>query len=140
MGLRPTRRGVTLLALAAAYYAAGRFGLSLALIHKSATAIWPPSGIAIAACLLLGADVWPGVFAGAFLVNLTISGAVLPSILIAVGNTSEALAANYLVRRFATGVATFERTLSILIYVVCVGAASAVAATVGSMAGKSAAV
>jgi integral membrane sensor domain MASE1 len=57
--------------LAATYFAAGKLGLSLAFVHVSATAVWPPTGIALAAFLFLGPRVWPGIFAGAFLVNLT---------------------------------------------------------------------
>lgn len=36
------------------YVAAGRFGLSLAYVDESATAIWPPAGIALAAYVLFG--------------------------------------------------------------------------------------
>src|SRR5262245_64982221 len=60
--------------LALVYFAAGKLGLSLAVVHPSATAVWPPSGIALAALLVLGYRVWPGILLGAFLVNITTSG------------------------------------------------------------------
>src|SRR5438552_2901072 len=59
------------LALAALYVGAARLGMALALPpEKKATAVWPPSGIALAAILLGGARLWPGVALGAFLANL----------------------------------------------------------------------
>ena len=128
--LRP-RRLALLALLAAVYVAAGRFGLSLAFLNESATAVWPPSGLAIAACLLFGPGVWPGVAAGAFLVNLSISGAVLPSALIAAGNTAEMLVAGWLVRRYADGVRVFATTTGILTFVAAAAVAATIAASVG---------
>ena len=58
------------------YYAAGRFGLSLASLYPSASPVWPASGLALAALLVLGVQVWPAVFLGAFLVNLAAAGQV----------------------------------------------------------------
>jgi signal transduction histidine kinase len=94
--------------LAGTYFAAGKLGLSLAFVHVSATAVWPPTGIALAAFLFLGPRVWPGVFIGAFLVNLTTTGSALSSAGIAVGNTLEGLLAAYLVERYADGRRAFE--------------------------------
>ncbi len=53
------------------YAIAAWAGLMLALIHASATSVWPPTGIAIAALLLFGRRMWPGVFIGAFIANVT---------------------------------------------------------------------
>jgi signal transduction histidine kinase len=95
--------------LTAIYFAAGKLGLSLAFVHASATAVWPPTGIALAAFLFLGPRVWPGVLIGAFLVNFTTAGSPLSSAGIAVGNTLEGLLAAYLVERYANGRHAFER-------------------------------
>ena len=73
------------------YYAAGRIGLSLAYLHPSASPVWPASGIALAALLLLGYQSWPSVFLGAFLVNVASLGKVAVSLGIATGNTLEAV-------------------------------------------------
>src|SRR2546422_8109036 len=54
------------IALAAVYFVAGKLGLRLAFVDVSATTVWPPTGIALAAFLLLGLRVWPAIFAGAF--------------------------------------------------------------------------
>ena len=69
---------LTLLTLV--YFVAGKLGLLLAFVHASATAVWPPTGIALTAFLLLGSRVWPAILLGAFLVNVTTEGSVLTSI------------------------------------------------------------
>jgi integral membrane sensor domain MASE1 len=84
-------RFITLMSLAVVYVAATKIGLRLATVNPSATAIWAPTGIALAACLLCGRWIWPGVFVGAFLVNLTTAGSPTTSLAIAAGNTLEAL-------------------------------------------------
>jgi integral membrane sensor domain MASE1 len=61
------------------YFYAGKLGLSLAFVNPSATAVWPPAGIALAAFLIFGEYVWPAILLGAFLVNITTSGSALPS-------------------------------------------------------------
>lgn len=82
---------VTVAALAAVYYVAGKLALMFATIHASASPVWPPTGMALAAFLLLGRYVWPGVFLGALLVNLTTEGTAATSLGIAAGNTLEGL-------------------------------------------------
>jgi signal transduction histidine kinase len=100
---------VSIVGLAAAYFVAGKFGLSLAFVNSSATAVWPPTGISLAALLLLGLRVWPGVFLGAYITNLTTTGDPVSSGGIALGNTLEALAGAFLITRFANGARAFER-------------------------------
>ena len=57
-----------LVGLTALYSLAGRIGLSFfGLLHPSASAVWPPTGVAIAAMLVLGYRAIPAVFVGAFL-------------------------------------------------------------------------
>src|ERR1700682_5665503 len=89
--------------LAALYVVAAKLGLKLALVHASATAGWPPPGIALTALLLLGSRMWPGIFIGAFVANVTTAGSVVTSLGIATGNTLEAVLGVYLVTRFASG-------------------------------------
>jgi signal transduction histidine kinase len=91
------------------YFIAGKFGLVLASLHASASPVWPPAGIALAALLLLGYRAWPAIFIGAFLVNVTTAGNVVTSFAIAAGNTLEALAGAWLVNRFAGGTNVFDR-------------------------------
>jgi integral membrane sensor domain MASE1 len=56
-------------AVAIVYFLAGKLGLHFAFLHASASAIWPPTGIALAAVLLFGRRIWPAIFVGAFLVS-----------------------------------------------------------------------
>src|SRR2546425_4457567 len=85
------RRVALLFALAAVYYVAAKLGLRFAYINSSVTTVWPPAGIALAAFVLLGYRVWPAILGAAFLANVTTTGAVLPSIGIAIGNAAEGL-------------------------------------------------
>jgi signal transduction histidine kinase len=115
------------------YFLACKVGLRLAIVHPSATAVWPGTGIALAAILLLGYEVWPGIFLGAFAVNLTTAGSILSSFGIAFGNTLEAVLGAYLVTRFANGRTVFDRAEGIFKFFLfaCV-AATTVSASIGT--------
>src|SRR5258705_7541015 len=90
------------------YVVAGKLGLSLAFVHASASPVWPPTGVALAALLTLGYRVWPAIFAGAFVVNVTTMGSVATSLGIASGNTLEGLLGAYLVNRYRIGTRAFD--------------------------------
>jgi signal transduction histidine kinase len=121
-----------LVALAAVYFGAGKLGLSVAFAHPSASPVWPPTGIALAALLLMGRRLWPAVFAGAFLVNVTTELDTATSLGIAAGNTLEALVGAGLVARFARGAAPFERPQDVFKFVAFAAlAGTALAATIG---------
>lgn len=107
--LRSGRRLRTIVILSGVYFAAAKLGLTLAVVHPSATPVWPPTGIALAALLLMGYHAWPGIFLGAFLANLTTAGTVWTSLGIATGNTLEALVGAYLVNTYAGGRNVFNR-------------------------------
>jgi len=91
------------------YFIAGKFGLMLASLHASASPVWPPAGIALAALLVLGYRAWPAIFVGAFLVNVSTAGSVATSLAVASGNTLEAMCGAWLVNRFAGGTTAFDR-------------------------------
>jgi integral membrane sensor domain MASE1 len=55
----------TVAAVAVVYFGAAKFGLSLAFSTKQVTALWPPTGIAVAALLLGGYRVWPAIYLAA---------------------------------------------------------------------------
>jgi diguanylate cyclase (GGDEF)-like protein len=123
---------LTIGGLAAVYFLAGKLGLSMAFVHPSSTAVWPPTGIALAAFLILGTRVWPGVFLGAFLVNVTTAGTILTSLGVATGNTLEGLVGAYLVTRFANGRYAFDRGPDTFKFAILAGTVgTAVAATFG---------
>ena len=89
----------TLLALL--YYGAARLGLRYASVGQSISLVWPPTGIAFAALVLLGARYWPGVALGAFLANAATGIPFAAAAGIATGNTLEALLAAFLLTRVA---------------------------------------
>ena len=117
MHKRTVRTLILLLALTGAYFAAGKLGLSLAFDHPSASAVWPPTGLAVAALLLLGYRIWPAILVGSFLVNLTTAGTPATSLGIAVGNTLEALLAAWLAARLAGGARAFDHPENIVRFV-----------------------
>jgi PAS domain S-box-containing protein len=119
-------------AIAAVYFLSAKLGLMLAFVHTSATAVWPPTGIAFASVLLLGYRIWPGIFAGAFLANLTTAGTIWTCLGIASGNTLEALVGAFLVNRYARGRHGFERVPDIFRFALLSGFASTtLSATLG---------
>jgi diguanylate cyclase (GGDEF)-like protein/PAS domain S-box-containing protein len=127
------RDAAALAVLAATYFIAGKLGLKLALVHASATAVWPCTGIALAAFLLLGSRVWPAIWLGAFALNLTTAGSVVTSLAIATGNTLEGISGAYLVNRYAHGQNPFQRVQDIFKFTFLAGMLStAISATFGT--------
>src|SRR5690349_3669372 len=106
-----------LVVIAGAYFVAGKLGLRLAFFNPSATPVWAPTGIALAALLIAGYDAWPAILVGAFFVNLTTAGSVATSLGISVGNTLEGLVGAYLVNRFARGRWVFERARNLFRFI-----------------------
>ena len=118
---------------AAVYMAVAFSSLRLfATLNASASPVWPPTGLAIAALLTWGPRLWPGIYIGAFAANSLTSGPIT-SIAIAAGNTLEAFMAFWLVVRFAHGVHAFNGARSLGVFVLAAGlAAPLVSATVGT--------
>jgi integral membrane sensor domain MASE1 len=129
------RWGVALIGaplLAGVYVVAGKLGLRLAVVNESATTIWPPTGIALAGCLIFGIRIWPGVLVGALIVNLTTSGSWPASIGIAVGNAAEAVVGCFLVNRYANGRLAFERIRDVFRFTILAAVLSTtLSATIG---------
>ncbi len=118
--------------LLALYVAAGKLGLSFAFRHRSASPVWPPTGIALAALILWGYRFWPAILVGAFIVNITTPGTVITSLGIALGNTLEGLSGAYLANRFARGRDAFLRPQDIVRWTFFAGLlATGVSATIG---------
>jgi len=118
--------------VAVAYWLAARLSLSLALVHGQVTPVWPPTGIALVAFLMLGRGAWPAIALAAFAVNLPIGPSPVGAAAIAAGNTLAPLVAVELLRR-----ADFHRELDRLrdaIALIVIGALGgmAISATIGS--------
>jgi diguanylate cyclase (GGDEF)-like protein/PAS domain S-box-containing protein len=127
--------------LAALYFVTGWLGLQLAQPPGYATAIWPPSGLMLAALLLWSRTVWPGVWLGSLLLNLWVgydrSGvlgmvdAVIAAIL-ATGSTLQGLVGAGLVKRFVGVSTALESGRQIVRFILFGGPlACVIAATIG---------
>ena len=117
--------------IALIYIASGKLGLSLAFINSSTSAVWPPTGIALAAFLLFGNRVFPAIFLGAFIVNLTTTVTIATSLGIAVGNTLEGVVGAYLVRKFANGVHAFDNVANIFKFCFAAMLSTTISANIG---------
>lgn len=97
-----------------------------------ATLVWAPTGIALAAMLILGFRFWPGIMLAAFLINLVTGAPILVALGIGAGNTLEAVLGAYLLKRFTRFQPALERVRDVLGLVVLAGfVGTATAATVG---------
>ncbi len=115
-----------------AYYLGARLGLSLSLVAHNVTPLWPPTGIAVAAFLLLGRSMWPGVALAAFAVNLPISEGPLPAAITAAGNTLAPLLAVTLLTRVGFRRQLDRRKDALLIVFLGALASTLISATIGA--------
>ena len=109
---------IAIVAIAGAYMLFAEIGLSLAFATKQVTAVWPPTGIALAALLLGGYRMWPAIFIGAFVSNAVSDEPLPAAAAIAIGNTLGPLAGAFLLRRFARFDAALERLRDVIALVV----------------------
>jgi signal transduction histidine kinase/ActR/RegA family two-component response regulator len=120
------------LLVAAVYLAAAKLGLSLAFVAEQVSAVWPPTGIALAAVLLLGYQAWPGILLGAFLANATANEPMLVACGIAIGNTLEAVIGAWLLRRVIGFDNALERVRDAIgLILLAAGLSTMVSATIG---------
>ena len=101
---RPTPGDLgVLVVVAVAYYLGARLGLGLSLVEHNVTPLWPPTGIAEAAFLLLERARWSAVTVAVLLaacaVNLPISVGPVAAAVTAVGNAAAPLVAALLLGR-----------------------------------------
>ena len=120
-------------AIALLYFAAAVCGLSLASVHTNVSPVWPPTGLAIAALLLLGYRVAPGILLGAFLANLYTGLSVATAAVIGMGNTGEALCAAFLILRYIRTKVPLYRAQHVVEFAIFAAVFSPIiSATVGS--------
>jgi diguanylate cyclase (GGDEF)-like protein len=140
LGAVLTSRAGALL-LAAAYIAAAELGLALAFPGTNVSPVWPPSGIALAALYVGGLRFWPAVGVGAFTINclyflnqaaVPLPAAILGAALLAIGNTLEAVAGAYLLRRVSGQANPFDSLRGVLGFILLpVVLACVIAASIG---------
>jgi len=130
------RRGLNyiagLIGIGLTYFVLAKSGLALALIHPSASPIWPPTGFALAAIVLWGYRAWPAIFLGAMIANASTTGSIGPAISIATGNSLEALVGAVVINVWSNGRDTFSSPNTVAKFaVICVVLATPISATVG---------
>ena len=128
------RYAARLALVTALYWVVAKLSLLAAIPPGYASSVWPPSGLALAALLLLGRRYWPAVWIGAATVNLTIQSSLVAAVLIGTGNSLEALLGAALIERLIGPLRRFRHPGDIFKFVMISGAAAAVAATVGALA------
>ena len=119
-------------ALATIYVIVARLGLMMDAVAGFATLVWPASGISLAALLIFGFRLWPGIFIGAFVANAW-AGAPWPAALgISFGNTLEAVVGAHLLLRVPGFRTSVDRVRDVLALIVLAAALStAISATIG---------
>jgi len=127
-----SRRFLEAVAVIVIYFAAARLGLSLASINANVSPIWPPSGLAIAAVILLGNRVWPAILIGAFLANYFTPVSLPVAAAIAIGNTLEAVTAGRFLRWFEFHRA-MDRAKDVFLFVVASFLCTIISATLGTV-------
>lgn len=132
-----------ILAVGGAYYTTAWLGLFLAIPPGVATPVWIPSGLALAAILVLGNHVWLGIAAGSFLINiprLVSSEApgfafapVLIALGISLGSALQALVGAYFIRKWTRLEHLFDRVQHIFKFVWIEMFACLVSPTMGTL-------
>src|SRR5262245_5256201 len=121
------------LLVAIAYFAAAKLALSAGAFAANTVVVSPAPGLALAALLVLGYRVWPGVWLGAALACASAQVAPPEASLLGAGSTLEALVAALLVRRTIGVPRSFERGEDVVEFVAIAALSSAIAATVGTV-------
>jgi len=119
---------LSIILVAAVYIVFAKIGFSLAFKTKQVTAVWPPAGIAVAALLLLGYRIWPGIWLGAFVSNALTQEPILAAAGIAIGNTLGPLVGAFLLHRLVGFDNALERLRDVL-GLVLIGSALAMTIT-----------
>lgn len=118
--------------VAAVYALVAAISLLLAIPPGYASAVWPPAGIALAACLGFGTRIWPAILLGAALANLGVVGTTpLVALAVGAGNAAEAVAAAALIHRFVGLRHRFDRAPAVWRFAAIAAGAALLAATNG---------
>ncbi len=115
------------------YFLTAKLGLALSVVGKSVTLIWPPSGLSLAALLIFGYRLWPGVALGSFIVNaLTATVPLAAALGMATGNTLEAVVGAYLLHRIVGTPFSLDRVRHVVALIVVAATGSTlISATLG---------
>ena len=122
-----------LVALLVIYVATAKLGLRFDALAGVATTVWPPTGVAVAAIYLGGHRLWPAVFLAAFAVNASTGIPWWATLIIATGNTLEAVLAGKLLAVLGWR-RDLDRVNDVLGFAVTALLATTLSATLGTIA------
>lgn len=132
MTMRRTQHLGQVAALAVVYTVVAKLGLMMDAVSGFATLVWPASGVALAALVLFGHRLWPGIAAGAFVVPLWGDAPVPAALGISAGNTLEALLGALALRHVVGLRGAFDRVRhAIGLLVLAAMLSTTVSATIG---------
>lgn len=137
-GKRSEMKGVAvyllkIILLAVVYHLSARLGLRMAYVQINTSPVWPPSGIALAALLILGSGVWPGISLGVFIGSLITGAPFNVALGITIGNTLEALCGAYLLKLFFRFHNPMDRIQDVVGLAVCSVFSTSIGTTIGTI-------
>jgi signal transduction histidine kinase len=119
--------------LAVIYHLAARLGLQMAYVQANTSSVWPPTGIGLAALLIFGAKLWPGISLGVLLGSLLTGAPFNLALGLAVGNTLEALLAVFLLKRIFNLHNELDRVQDVIALIIVSLLCTTIGASIGSM-------
>jgi diguanylate cyclase (GGDEF)-like protein/PAS domain S-box-containing protein len=122
------------LIVAALYFLSAKAGLAFASLQANTTAVWPPTGLALASVILLGWRIWPAIVIGSFITTVTTNAPVPVALAVAVGNTGEALLGAYLAQGWSQTREVLATTRAFFIFVAAASLAAVCSASIGAAA------
>ncbi len=129
-----TRQVIDNVTLAVIYFGAAKLGFLFSFVEGNVTLVWPPSGLALAALLLFGLRLWPGLVLGAFAATASTGAPLGFALGTAIGNPLEAVAGYYLLRHLADFNPTLARPRDVLAVLLSAAACSTLSASIGTSA------
>lgn len=117
--------------IAVVYFLAAKLGLSLAHTIGQVSAVWPPTGVALAALWLCGRRYWPAILVGAFAANAQAAEPLATAAAIAGGNTLTALVGVWTLGRVFRFSAQLARVRDVLALLVVAISSSLLSASLG---------
>ncbi|HUF26422.1 MAG TPA: MASE1 domain-containing protein [Gemmatimonadaceae bacterium] len=114
------------------YFIVARVGLGVEAVAGFASLVWPATGVALAALVRFGYRLWPGVFIGAVAANAWVGAPALVAFGIGAGNTLEAVAGTYLLRRIPGFCPSLDRLRDVIgLIALAAGIGTMISATIG---------
>lgn len=121
-----------ILGFAVLYHMAARLGLRMAYVQANTSPVWPPTGIAIAALMLFGLNLWPGITLGVLVGSVLTGAPVSLAFGMALGNTLEAVIAVYFLKRILHFHDVLDRLNDVIGLTVVALITTAISATIGT--------